>query len=73
MDDFSVDELIALYVLLDTRIKEFIDLLDSGELDAASRNKVLQRNSLYNGIKRKLIKKLKASGVNGAVLTKEIF
>lgn len=73
MDDFSVDELIALYVLLDTRIKEFIDLLDSGELDAASRNKVLQRNSLYNGIKRKLIKKLKASGVNVAVLTKEIF
>lgn len=72
MNDFTVDELIEMYILLDSTVRANIDDLDYGGLDSVSRNELLKRNALYNGMKRKLTKILKSVGVDSIKFAKEV-
>lgn len=72
MNDFTVDELIEMYILLDSTVRANIDELDYGGLDSISRNELLNRNALYNGMKRKLTKILKSVGVDRIKFSKEV-
>lgn len=70
-EDFTVNELIVLYVIVYNHIAKNIEMLDSRDYGGNTRNELIENNIFCNALKKKISQHLRSQGVDPDKLIKK--